>query len=374
MVNQERLVAEFLELVQVDSETKHEAEIARVLTEKFTALGLKVVEDDSQQRTGHGAGNLVCTLEASQAGVDSILLSSHMDTVGPGVGIKPVIKEGIIYSDGTTILGSDDKAGVAAILETIRILKENNLPHGQIQIVISAGEESGLVGAKAIDTSLLDAKFGFAIDSHDKVGNVVVAAPSRAKIKAILRGKTAHAGVAPEKGINAIQIAAAAINKMPLGRIDDDTTANLGRIEGGSQLNVVCEEVTVLAEARSLINEKLEQQLQTMKEAFETTAEEMGGKAKVEIEILYPGFKFSEADEVVQIAQRAAAKIERPCSLLRSGGGSDANVFSGYGIPTVNLAVGYEEIHTVNERMPIEELVKITEMLLAVIEETVRKA
>ncbi|WLR54554.1 M20/M25/M40 family metallo-hydrolase [Mesobacillus subterraneus] len=373
MVNQDRLVAEFLELVQVDSETKHEAEIAKVLTEKFTALGLKVVEDDSQQRTGHGAGNLICTLEALQGGIDSILLSSHMDTVGPGVGIKPVIKDAIIYSDGTTILGSDDKAGVAAILETIRILKEHNLQHGQIQVVISAGEESGLVGAKVIDTSLLDAKFGFAIDSHDKVGNVVVAAPSRAKIKAVIHGKTAHAGVAPEKGINAIQIAAAAINKMPLGRIDEDTTANLGRIEGGSQLNVVCEEVTVLAEARSLINEKLEQQLQVMKEAFEATAEEMGGSAKVEMEILYPGFKFSEADEVVQIAQRAAAKIERPCSLLRSGGGSDANVFSGYGIPTVNLAVGYEEIHTVNERMPIVELVKITEMLLAVIEETVRK-
>ncbi|WP_210367272.1 M20/M25/M40 family metallo-hydrolase [Bacillus sp. REN3] len=373
MINQDRLIEEFLELVQVDSETKNEAEIAKVLKGKFSALGLKVVEDDSMERTGHGAGNLICTIEAARPGVHPILFSSHMDTVVPGKGIKPLIKDGFIQSDGTTILGSDDKAGIAAMLETIKVLKEAGLPHGQIQFVISVGEESGLVGAKAMDTTLLDAQYGFVIDSHDKVGNIVVAAPSRAKIKAVLYGKTAHAGVEPEKGINAIQIAAAAINKMQLGRIDEDTTANLGKIEGGRQLNVVCDEVTVLAEARSLVNDKLDQQLKTMKAAFEEAAEEMGGKARVEVEILYPGFKLCEEDEVVRIAHRAAARIERPCALLHSGGGSDANIISGCGIPTVNLAVGYEDIHTTSERIPIEELVKITEMLLGIIDETVQQ-
>lgn len=372
MINQERLIAEFLELVQVDSETGFEAEIAKVLKEKFTSLGLKVVEDQSMAKTGHGANNLVCTLEANTEGIDRIYFTSHMDTVVPGKGIKPEIRGGYIYSDGTTILGADDKAGLAAILETIKVLKEEKLPHGQIQFVITAGEESGLVGAKALDHSLLDAKHGFAIDSHGPVGHIMVAAPSRAKMKATIFGKTAHAGVAPEKGINAIAVAAAAITKMPLGRIDEDTTANLGKIEGGKQLNVVCDEVTVLAEARSLINEKLEAQLDKMKTAFESTAEEMGARAEIEIEILYPGFKFSSEDEVVQVAQKAAAKIGRPCELKQSGGGSDANVISGYGIPTVNLAVGYEEIHTVNERMPLDELTKITEMLLAIIEETVK--
>lgn len=372
MINQERLIAEFLEMVQVDSETGFEAEIAKVLKEKFTSLGLKVVEDQSMAKTGHGANNLVCTLEANTEGVGRIYFTSHMDTVVPGKGIKPEIRDGYIYSDGTTILGADDKAGLAAILETIKVLKEEKLPHGQIQFVITAGEESGLVGAKALDHSLLDAKHGFAIDSHGPVGHIMVAAPSRAKMKATIFGKTAHAGVAPEKGINAIAVAAAAITKMPLGRIDEDTTANLGKIEGGKQLNVVCDEVTVLAEARSLINEKLEAQLDKMKTAFESTAEEMGARAEIEIEILYPGFKFSSEDEVVQVAQKAAAKIGRPCELKQSGGGSDANVISGYGIPTVNLAVGYEEIHTVNERMPLDELTKITEMLLAIIEETVK--
>jgi tripeptide aminopeptidase len=372
-MNRDRLIEEFLELVQIDSETGFETEIASVLKEKFIALGLKVAEDDAMAKTGHGANNLVCTLKENTPGVDPIYFTSHMDTVVPGKGIKPEIRDGIIYSDGTTILGSDDKAGLAAIFETLKVLHEENLPHGQIQFVITVGEESGLVGAKALDHTLLDAKYGYAIDSHGKVGNIMVAAPSRAKLKATVYGKTAHAGVEPEKGINAIAVAAAAITKMPLGRIDELTTANLGKIEGGKQLNVVCDEVMVLAEARSLSNEKLKVQLEKMKAAFVETAEEMGARADMEIEILYPGYSFSSEDEVVQIAQRAASKIGRSCDLLQSGGGSDANVISGYGIPTLNLAVGYEEIHTTNERIPIEELSKITEMLLAIIEETVNK-
>lgn len=372
-MNRDRLIEEFLELVQIDSETGFETEIASVLKEKFIALGLEVAEDDAMAKTGHGANNLVCMLKGNTPGVDPIYFTSHMDTVVPGKGVKPEIRDGIIYSDGTTILGSDDKAGLAAIFETLKVIHEENLPHGQIQFVITIGEESGLVGAKALEYTLLDAKYGYAIDSHGKVGNIMVAAPSRAKLKATLYGKTAHAGVEPEKGINAIAVAAAAITKMPLGRIDEHTTANLGKIEGGKQLNVVCDEVMVLAEARSLSNEKLEVQLGIMKAAFVETAEEMGARAEVEIEILYPGYLFSSEDEVVQIAQRAASKIGRSCDLLQSGGGSDANIISGYGIPTVNLAVGYEEIHTTNERIPIEELSKVTEMLLAIIEETVNK-
>jgi tripeptide aminopeptidase len=373
MIKHDRLIEKFLKLVQIDSETGFEADISRYLKEEFAALGLEVVEDASMAKTGHGANNLVCTLAGNSEGADPIYFTSHMDTVVPGKGIKPVIKDGYIYSDGTTILGSDDKAGLAAIIETINVLKENMLPHGQIQFLITVGEESGLVGAKALDHTLLNAKYGFAIDSHGQVGNIMVAAPSRAKIKATLYGRTSHAGVSPEKGINAIEIAAAAITKMPLGRIDEETTANLGKIEGGRQLNVVCDEVMVLAEARSLNNDKLQTQLGKMQAAFETAASEMGGRAEVEIEVLYPGFKVSAEDEVVQIAQKAAAKIGRPCGLEQSGGGSDANVISGYGIPTVNLAVGYEEIHTTSERISIEELTKITEMLLAIIDETIQR-
>ncbi|NRG46636.1 tripeptidase T [Bacillus sp. CRN 9] len=369
MINEERLLNEFLELVQIDSETKFETQIAKVLKKKFRDLGVEVYEDDTTAVTGHGAGNLICTLQATKEGVDPIYFTSHMDTVVPGNGVKPSIKDGYVVTDGTTILGADDKTGLAVMLEIVKVLKEQNIAHGTIQFVITVGEESGLLGAKALDPSLMKAKFGYALDSDGKVGNIIVAAPTQAKVRATIIGKTAHAGVAPEKGISAITMASKAISRMPLGRIDEETTANIGRFEGGKQTNIVCDHVDVLAEARSLITEKMEAQVAKMKDAFESAAEEMGGRAEVEIEVMYPGFKYGEGDHVVEIAKKAAAKIGRPSELLHSGGGSDANVIAGFDIPTVNLAVGYEEIHTTNERMPIEELNKLAEMVIAIIKE-----
>jgi len=369
MINNERLLNEFLELVQIDSETKYETEIARVLKQKFTDLGVEVIEDDTTAVTGHGAGNLICTLNGTKEGVDTIYFTSHMDTVIPAKGVKPSIKDGYVVTDGTTILGADDKTGLAVMLETIKVLKEQSIQHGTIQFIITVGEESGLVGAKALDPSLVKAKYGYALDSDGKVGNIIVAAPTQAKVAAVIHGKTAHAGVAPEKGVSAITIAAKAVARMPLGRIDEETTANIGRFQGGTQTNIVCDHVEILAEARSLIPEKMEAQVKKMKEAFESAAQEMGGKADVDVQVMYPGFKFGEGDLVVELARKAAAKIGRSCELQHSGGGSDANVIAGFGIPTVNLAVGYEEIHTTNERMPIEELGKLGEMVIALIQE-----
>ncbi|MFS0672750.1 M20/M25/M40 family metallo-hydrolase [Ornithinibacillus sp. 179-J 7C1 HS] len=372
MVNKDRVVNEFMELVQVDSETGYEAEIAEVLKKKFQELGLEVLEDHAKEKTGHGANNLICTLKGTKDGVDPIYFTSHMDTVVPGKGIKPSIKDGYIVSDGTTILGADDKAGLAAMLEAIRTIQENNLEHGDVQFVITVGEESGLVGAKALEPSMINAKFGYALDSNGNVGDIIVAAPTQAKINTIIKGKTAHAGVAPEKGVSAITIAAKAIAKMPLGRIDEETTANIGRFEGGKQTNIVVDHVEILAEARSLVLEKMEAQVAAMKDAYETTAREMGGEAVVDIKVMYPGFKQQAGDQVVEVARRAAATIGRESNLLKSGGGSDANVIAGLGIPTVNLAVGYEEIHTTNERIPVKELVKVTELVTAIIKEVAK--
>ncbi|RDW19135.1 hypothetical protein CWR48_08790 [Oceanobacillus arenosus] len=368
-VNQERLVEEFFELVKINSETTNEAEIAEVLKKKFSELGIEVIEDDSKKVTGHGANNLICTLKGNKEGVEPIYFTSHMDTVVPGQNIKPSIKDGVIVSDGTTILGADDKAGLAAIFESLRIIKENNLAHGDIQFIITAGEESGLVGAKALDRSLIHAKYGYALDSDGEVGDIVVAAPTQAKVHTIIKGKTAHAGLAPEKGVSAITLAAKAISKMPLGRIDEETTANIGRFEGGKQTNIVADHVEILAEARSLVPEKMEAQVAKMKEAFETTAKSLGGEAIVDIQVMYPGFSQKAGDQVVEVARNAAKAIGRESKLLKSGGGSDANVIAGFGIPTVNLAVGYEEIHTTNERIAIADLVKVTELVVAIISE-----
>ncbi|SDD44943.1 tripeptide aminopeptidase [Terribacillus halophilus] len=368
-INEDRLVEEFLELVQVDSETGDEKEIAEVLKKKFTDLGVKVQEDDSMKETGHGANNLVCTWQGNIDSAETIYFTSHMDTVVPGKGIKPQIKDGYITSDGTTILGADDKAGLAAILETIKIYDEQEIPHGTVQFVITAGEESGLVGSRALDASLLTASFGYAIDSDGPVGDIVVAAPTRASVIAKVFGKTAHAGVAPEKGVSAITVAAKAISNMPLGRIDEETTANIGSFAGGKQTNIVCDYVEILAEARSLEAGKMEAQVQKMKQAFEQTAESMGARAEVEIKVEYPGYKQQAGDRVVEVARAAAKTIGRDSNLTSSGGGSDANVIAGFGIPTVNLSVGYEEIHTTNERIPVGELVKTAQLVAAIIHE-----
>ncbi|CDQ17863.1 M20/M25/M40 family metallo-hydrolase [Halobacillus karajensis] len=368
-INSERLLEEFLELVQIDSETTQEAEIAKVLKKKFKDLGLEVLEDDASAITGHGANNLICNLHGTKKDVDPIYFTSHMDTVVPGNGVKPSVKDGYVVTDGTTILGADDKAGVAAILEAIRSLKEQNIEHGDLQFVITVGEESGLVGAKALDTSFLKAKYGYALDSDGQVGNIIVAAPTQAKINAVVKGKTAHAGVAPEKGVSAITLASRAIAKMPLGRIDEETTANIGRFEGGQKTNIVCDHVEVLAEARSLDPKKMEAQVEKMKIAFQETAGEMGGHVELEVDIMYPGYKQQAGDQVVEVARSAAKRIGRESELLTSGGGSDANVIAGHGIPTVNLSVGYEEIHTTNERMPVNELKKVTEFVTAIVEE-----
>ncbi|HET7522468.1 MAG TPA: M20/M25/M40 family metallo-hydrolase [Bacillales bacterium] len=373
MINRDRLVEEFLELVQIDSETKHERNIADVLKEKFSELGLQVVEDHSAAKTGHGAGNLVCTLEGTLADADPIYFTSHMDTVVPGKGIKPSIKDGVITSDGTTILGADDKAGLAAMLEAVKTIKEDNVSHGTVQFVIPAGEESGLAGSKALDRTLLSAKYGYALDSEEKVGHIITAAPTQAKLHVTVNGKTAHAGVAPEKGISAISVAARAVSKMPLGRIDQDTTANIGRFEGGSQTNIVCDLVKIEAEARSLVAEKMEKQVAAMKKAFAETAKEFGGSADVDVEVMYPSYRYEDGDPVIELAKRAVTAIGRRPRLVESGGGSDANVIGGYGIPTVNLSVGYENIHTTNEKMPVEELVKTAELVLAIIRQASRE-
>lgn len=369
-VNEKRLVKEFIELVKIDSETKQEAEISSILKDKFTHLGLDVVEDNSMEKTGHASGNLICTLKGNIEGADPIYFTSHMDTVVPGKNIVPSIQEGYLVSDGSTILGADDKAGIAAMIESIRLLKENKLSHGDIQFIITAGEESGLAGSRQLEMKHVTAKYGYALDSDGKVGNIVIGAPFQTRINAVVKGKTAHAGVAPEKGVSAITLAAKAVAKVPLGRIDADTTANIGSFfGGGQQTNIVCDYVEIVAEVRSLDQEKMEMQIDRMRQAFQETAKSMQGSVDFQTTLMYPGYKRPADDHVVQVAKQAAGKIGRTSELVFSGGGSDANVIAGHGIPTVNLAVGYEEIHTTNEKMPVEELIKVAELVLQISQE-----
>ncbi|MEC0245667.1 M20/M25/M40 family metallo-hydrolase [Paenibacillus chitinolyticus] len=377
MIQQERLIKEFIELVQVDSVTQYEQEISVVLQSKFKELGLSIQTDDAAEKTGHGAGNLICMLEASGApeSTPCIFFTSHMDTVAPGNGIKPQIGEdGIIRSDGTTILGSDDKAGIAAMFEAIRVLKEQNVAHGPIQFVITVGEESGLKGARAMDPSVMKAKFGYALDSNGEIGEIAVAAPARAEIKIVMYGKSAHAGVNPEDGISAIQVASKAVSRMKLGRLDSETTANIGSFSGLGPLNVVCDRVLLEAEARSIVQSKLEAQLAAMEKACKDTAADFGTTCDFEADIVYPAFMHDETSPVVKLAMKALEGMGCKTSTFHSGGGSDANIFNGMGIPTVNLAVGYKEIHTTNEHIAVSDLVKTAEAVVAIVREVTEQA
>lgn len=376
MVQKERLLAEFMELVQIDSETKYETEISKVLKGKFEAFGLEVTEDDVAEKIGHGAGNLFAWLPASsgQENVPAILFTSHMDTVSPGKGIKPRLDaDGYVRSDGTTILGADDKAGLSAMFEALRVLKEQNLPHGAIQFVITSGEESGLLGSRAMDGSRLRAKFGYALDSNGAIGEIAVAAPTNSRQFITISGKAAHAGVNPEDGISAIQVASKAVSRMKLGRIDSETTANIGRFEGGGEVNIVTDTIKIFAEARSQVQEKMDRQIESMREAVESAAKEYGAEFEFITTTIYPAYSYGDEDEVVQVAKAAIEAIGLKPHTFASGGGSDANMFNGNGVPTVNLAVGYEHIHTTKEQIKVDDLAKTAELVLSIINETLKK-
>jgi tripeptide aminopeptidase len=376
MVQKERILAEFMELVQIDSETKYETEISKVLIQKFEAFGLEVTEDDVAGKIGHGAGNLFAWLPASvgQENVPAILFTSHMDTVSPGKGIKPRLDaDGYIRSDGTTILGADDKAGLAAMFEALRVMKEQNKPHGAIQFVIAVGEESGLLGSRAMDGSRLRAKYGYALDSNGPIGHIAVAAPTNSRQFITIRGKAAHAGVNPEDGISAIQVASKAVSRMKLGRIDSETTANIGRFEGGGEVNIVTDTIKIFAEARSTIQDKMDRQIETMREAVESAAKEYGAEFDFITTTIYPAYSYGDDDEVVQVAKSAIEAIGLKPHTFSSGGGSDANMFNGNGVPTVNLAVGYEHIHTTKEQIKADDLVKTAELVLSIVEETLKR-
>lgn len=366
MVNRERMVAEFLELVRIDSLTFKEREMAQCLKEKLNNMGLIVEEDDAGVKIGGNSGNLICKIEGDK-NVPAVLLMAHMDTVTPGIGKKPVVDGNYIRTDGTTILGGDDAAGIECILEAIRVLKEDSLPHGDIYVVFTVAEEGGLWGAKNLDVSKINAKYAFVMDDGGKIGHVAVNAPAQNKINIIVTGKAAHAGMEPEKGISAIQIASAAISNMRLGRIDEETTANIGIISGGQATNIICDRVEIKAEARSRDMNKLQRQTEHMKECFIDAAQKFGGKVEYKSELLYPSFSINEQDDIIEILRTASKKAGVELILEATGGGSDTNIINSKGIKAVDISVGMDKVHSVEEQICIDDMVKAAEFLVSII-------
>ncbi len=340
--------------------------MADALRQKLQAMGFEVEEDQAGEKIGGTAGNLICTIKGTKD-VPAVMLTAHMDTVEPGIGKKPIMDDGLIRSDGTTVLGADDVAGIVCILESLRVLKEESIEHGDIQVVFSIAEEGGLLGAKNLDYSRIYAKYGMVLDTGGTIGTVAVRAPSHNIIDVTVKGLASHAGVSPEKGISAIQIASAAIAAMKLGRIDSETTANIGSIIGNGQTNIICDKVEIKAEARSRDKQKLGVQTAHMKDCFEKAVARFGGSVDFKAVLEYSSFDIPADAKIMGILQKAADDINIELLPEETGGGSDTNIFNAKGIESVDISVGMNQVHSVNENILIDDLVLAAEFLLSII-------
>lgn len=369
-MNKDRLITQFLDYVKISSPSYKEGNFAKVLKEDMEKIGFQVVVDDAGVKAGSDTGNLIGYLKGTKD-IEPIMFCAHMDTVTPCESIEPIIEDGIIKSSGNTILSADDKAGIVAILEGIRYIKENNIPHGDIEVVFTICEEVGLYGSKYLDYSKIKSKMAFVLDASGDIGGVNVQGPAQAQIHAKFHGKAAHAGLSPEKGINAIQVASRAIDRMALLRIDEETTANIGIIKGGSATNIVADYAELEFEARSLNEEKLNKQVNHMVEAMEQAAKEFNSKVDVKIDNSYPTFKLNNDEPILKIIENAMKKVNIPYIPKPTGGGSDTNIFNGNGLKAATLGIGMFGAHSVDEYIAEDDIVKTATLVAAIIEEGV---
>jgi tripeptide aminopeptidase len=375
LINQDRLKNLLIQLIKIDSLSRKERNVALRLQREMESLGATVWIDDAGEKVGGDTGNLIAHFHGTALGASPLLLSAHMDTVVPGEGIVPVLDGDILRTDGRTVLGGDDKTGVAIICEVLRVVRENQIPCGDVDVVFTICEEAGLIGAKWLDVSRLRARTGLVLDS-DSVGFLFTKAPAANRIEFRVRGLEAHAGACPEKGISAIQVAAEGIARMQLGRIDHETTANIGIIEGGMAVNIVPNSVVLRGQARSHNEEKLERQtqhmLQCLKEAAAGHILELDGKhfqATVEAQIDrdYDRMDVPDDSAIVRLVQAAAKNLRVELQTLAWGGGCDANVLNRKGLEVANLSTGMREIHTVNEWLDLKDLCISAEMVLEIV-------
>ncbi|NLE77196.1 MAG: M20/M25/M40 family metallo-hydrolase [Chloroflexi bacterium] len=363
MIQPQRLLDTFLDLLQIPSPSGHEARVAEHLTQRLRALGLEAGLD--------AAGNVVAHT-AQRKG--ALLLGAHMDTVGQVPEVHPIVEGDLIRSDGSNILGGDDKSGIAVILELLTSLLEDEHALPPLEVVFTVAEETGLVGAKALDTATLHAKVGVELDSGGPQGAIIVQAPAQDSLHVVIHGKKAHAGAEPEKGINAIRVAAEAIAAMPLGRINPETTANIGVIHGGEATNIVPDRVEMRGEARSRNPEDLARQVQAMAESFQAACNRHCAGLDLQITRAYEAYQLTAETPIVQELMAAVRELGLEPTLLPSGGGSDANILNARGITTVNLSTGMEGVHTTQEQVRLSDMVACARILENLLRARLRRA
>ena len=362
-----RLQALFLELVQIDSLSRREGRIAARLARELDELGAEVSFDDAGAEVGGETGNLIARMPGT-VDAPALLLCAHMDTVEPGAGVKPIVEGDVIRSDGTTVLGGDDKSGVAIVCECVRACLERGLRHPPLDVVFTICEEVGLLGARHLDFGRIRARSGLVFDS-DAVGFAFTRAPGANLIEAVVRGRAAHAGMAPERGVSAIRVAAEAIAAMQLGRIDPETTANIGLITGGRAVNIVPDEVRLRGEARSHDPARLAAETEHVRACLvEAAARHPGAAAEITVTGQYEPMAVPDDAPIMQLVAAAAARVGRTITPAGMGGGCDANILNRRGLEVVNLGTGMRDIHTTAEWLRVSDMVAAAEVTLAAIE------
>jgi tripeptide aminopeptidase len=363
------VVGLFTELAAIPSPPGSEREVADRVAAYLQDLGLEVSEDDTGDRIDANAGNLLVQLAPSGAnGGTPIFLCAHLDTVQPTGPLEPVVEDGIIRNAGGTILGADNKAAVAAMLEAVRLILSENRPHAGIELLFTPKEEVGLQGAKAFDSDRLEAGVGFVFDHAAPIGEVMLGAPHARALEVTMRGRAAHAGMAPEEGRSAIAAAARAITDFRLGRLDDETTANVGLIQGGTAKNIVPDRCSFSIDVRSHDERKLADLVQEMLETITFAAALEQCEAETTVDESYRGYRFARGDLPVRMACAALEREGFEPRLALGGGGADANVFNERGRPCVNLANGMTAIHTPDEHIAAADLERMVDVTLALVE------
>lgn len=361
-MNTKRLIEEFCALVRVDSESTNERNFALELQKRLALLGFETHFDDADQHTPCNSGNLLA-FRAGDPAKRPLAFSCHMDTVKPGVGIQPQVHEDRITSDGTTILASDDKAAVAMVMEAIRSSIEEGIALPDIDLVFTVAEEAGMFGAKHLNPARVKARDMFVLDSSGRPGKAIIQAPTSCKLTAEITGKAAHAGIAPENGISAIQVMSEAIHSMKLLRIDEETTANVGLISGGLALNIVAEHCSASFEARSLTKQKLDRQVEHMRTCLQEACDRHGATLKLQIDVAYPPLQADPDGIPARLFTQAVRALGMEPNLTSTGGGSDANIFAGKGFRVLIPAVGMTDVHSVNEYILIEDMETFTKII-----------
>ena len=362
----ERLLAEFIRFCEIESPSGRERGVADALIEELRGLGVEVEEDDSASQTGSDSGNLLARIPGPD-GMPTVLLCAHMDTVPLDGPIEVVSDNGLITNRHEAILGADNKAAVVTILGAVRRLLRDGAPPAGIELLFTTREEQGLMGAKAVDMSKLTADFGYVFDHATPIGEIVVGSPTHYAVEARFRGQAAHAGLRPEAGHNAIAAAANAVAAMRIGRLDPETTANVGRIEGGTAANVVAERCYVELETRSLDAERAGQVVTEMVDALAEAASDAECDVETSVERHFQGYRLARTSAPVEVAAAALRDNGVEPSYIASGNGSDANVLIAAGLPVVNLANGTERNHQPDESVTLEALETMLEVTVSLV-------